>query len=88
MQRLTNALLEEMIDEQEFREQKSILQQDIKKLDYELKKVDCSQDKWIDTPVEAFDFITSAKDIFDNGGFEQKKSILLGMSSNVLLSNG
>lgn len=88
MQRLTNALLEEIIDEQEFREQKSILQQDIKKLDYELKKVDCFQDKWMDTLVEAIDFITCAKDIFDSGSFEQKKSILLGMSSNVLLSNG
>lgn len=78
---------DEELDEQEYREMKGDLNKERIRLEELLKDTSDRIGKWMKKADEMFQFATTAKESFENGGLETRKRILANLGSNLLLKD-
>jgi len=77
----------ELLSDEEFREQKSILLKEKSSIQGELKNLDERINEWIDLTEKTFKFATFGKYWFAEGTYEDKSAILRALGSNFVLKD-
>lgn len=77
----------ELLSDEEFREQKSILLKEKSSIQGELKNLDERINEWIDLTEKTFKFATYGKYWFAEGTYEDKSAILRAIGSNFILKD-
>lgn len=78
----------ELLSDDEFRNQKESLLVEKSKLMKKLQDTDGRIDKWVELTEKTFNFACYARRWFTDGDIETKKQILLGIGSNLTLKDG
>ncbi len=77
----------ELLSNEEFKQQKNEIVADRSKLQRELDDLDARQDGWIDLTLKTLDFCKIAKSKFENGTDTDKRLILACLGSNLILKD-
>lgn len=77
----------ELLSDEEFKEQKSILLKEKASIQGELKNLDERINEWIDLTEKTFRFATYGKYWFSEGNYEDKTAILRALGSNFILQD-
>jgi len=77
----------ELISDTEYKQQKTLLQEDRKRLEKELQGIGISQDNWLDTAEKAFNFAAHARYWLEKGTLEEKRTIAAAFGLNLTLEN-
>ncbi len=77
----------ELLSDEEFREQKSVLLKEKSGIQRELKNLDERINEWIDLTEKTFKFATYSKYWFSEGTYEDKSAILRALGSNFVLKD-
>ena len=78
---------QEMLTDDEFKEQKNALIKEKTSLFEKLESADSRINQWIELTEKTFNFACYAKHWFEKGDIETKKQILLGIGSNLILQD-
>ncbi len=84
---LTRMRYRELIDDKEYLKEKKELQKRLDKLKEELGDTEQRAENWLELTEQTFNFITYAAYHFNEGSFEQKRTVLSGFGSNFLLKD-
>lgn len=76
-----------LISDEEFQKQKSVLIKEKDRVYSQLSKLDQGVEEWVDLTAKTFDFAATAQDRFKYGTLEDKKTILQGIGSNLVLKD-
>jgi len=85
LKKLTQVLLKELITDEEYETEKSVLKQKITRLKDKRDKLDAKGKEALDLTINAFRFVCKAKTEFQKWDLETKKSILSTLSTNFIL---
>ena len=77
----------ELLSDDEFKNQKDILMTEKKRLSDKLGITDERIDKWVERAEKAFNFACYARHWFLNGDVTTRKEILIGIGSNLVINN-
>ena len=88
LDRLTDLLLKELIDEQEFKKKKTLLQKDLSKFQQQRDQTENRSKHWRELTEKTFNFVTYSQYHFQHGDLKVKKEILLALGQNFLLKDG
>lgn len=77
----------ELLDDNTFKEQNHALEEEINGIGDKLSKLDQRLQDWTDLAVDAFNFACYAKYHFTYGEFEEKKKVLLGFGSKLIVKD-
>lgn len=75
----------QILNDEEFAKRKSELNMEMQKIKEKLNGVEKRANDWMELAVDTFNFACYAKYHFKNGDFETRKSIILGLGSNLTL---
>lgn len=79
---------QELLTEQEFKEQKKVLQEEKGGIESEMKRVGERVNEWMELTEKTFKFATYARHWFEQGDYEAKTGILRTLGSNFVLKDG
>ena len=88
LDKLIDLLLEDAIEKDDYQRRKDVLRSEITRLEREREMIMNKRDDWIDLTEKVFDFATNAREHFQRGDRETKKSILMALGSNFLIREG
>jgi site-specific DNA recombinase len=77
----------ELVDDQTFKKEQSVLQDQLTRLKHELAHSEDTTEKWIELTLQAFEFAVRASDAFEKGTVQEKREILASIGSNYTLNN-
>ncbi|OGK26204.1 hypothetical protein A2954_04430 [Candidatus Roizmanbacteria bacterium RIFCSPLOWO2_01_FULL_37_12] len=77
----------ELISDEEYKRQKSLLLDEKKKAEETLKGFSNQQDNWLNTAEKSFNFVLTAREKFLNGSIEEKREIVASFGLNLILDN-
>ena len=84
---LTSMRYRELIDDKEYMKEKKEIQKRLDKLKEELGDTEQRAENWLELTEQTFNLITYAAYHFNEGSFEQKRTVLSGFGSNFLLKD-
>ena len=84
---LIDYLHRELIDEEEYKHQKSRLQVDIDSLDQQLRNTEKRAENWMELNEKAFNFAAYARIHFQSGDIRTKREILKTLGKNLVLQD-
>ena len=87
IKRVNNMRADEELTDKEYKEMKGDLNKERMRLEELLKDASDRIGKWIKKADEMFQFATTAKESFEKGGLETRKSILANLGSNLSLKD-
>jgi len=87
LKNLTDLLLDEVIDKEEFIDKKESIKMNIERLKEERGKVDIRGQKLLDSTEEVFEFACTARDNFMKWNLKEKKSIFKTLGQNFVLKD-
>jgi len=79
--------MRDLIDDDEYREERSKLKQTRAKLKLLINSSDNRADAWDDLSDQAFEFIASIEERFENASIEQKRELFSALGSNFVLED-
>lgn len=85
--KLTDLLLKDLINEDEFKKKKSELQKNLMKLKSERDRTEDRAEHWLDLSEKAFNFATYAIYNFNKGSLQAKKEIFSALGENFILKD-
>lgn len=88
LDRLTDILLDNLIEQAEYRTKKNELLLEQKKLKEKIDDTEHRAESWLEKIEKAFDFASVAKLRFEQGTNEDKRAIAIALGSNFKLKNG
>ncbi len=77
----------ELISNEEFSFRRAEINKELHNIQEQLAKSDQSTNEWTDLAIDIFDFACYAKHNYENGNLQDKKAILLGFGSNLLIKD-
>ena len=84
---LTKMRYRQLIDDEEYLQQKQSLQSNINKIKEELEETERRSDNWHELTERTFEFATYALHHFKTGSLDKKREILLGLGQNFTLTD-
>ena len=84
---LTKMRFRDLIDDEEYKRQKKELVEKRDKLKEMLDDTEKRAENWLELTEKTFDFITYSAHHYDNGSFEEKRTILSGFGSNFFIKD-
>ncbi|HUD10124.1 MAG TPA: recombinase family protein [Candidatus Saccharimonadales bacterium] len=88
MKRLIKMAAKELIDDEQFKEEKKDLDKEIKQLEKELVETKERADNWYDSTVEFLELAVHGREKFIGGDIQAKKEVLSNLGQNPILMNG
>lgn len=85
---LTKMCYRELINDEEYLTEKTILQKSINELRIKIKETEQRADNWIEVAEKVFELAVNARKSFIEGDIETKKSIMFALGSNWILKDG
>ena len=77
----------ELISNEEFSFRRAEINKELHNIQEQLAKSEQSTNEWTDLAIDIFDFACYAKHNYENGNLQDKKAILLGFGSNLLIKD-
>ncbi|MCD4693814.1 recombinase family protein [bacterium] len=77
-----------ILNDDVFSKQQKKIREELNNFKNQIEKQDKRAEEWMDLSVKTFNFACYAKYHFENGTYEDKKAILQGLGSNLLLKDG
>lgn len=87
LDKLTKAYYRELITEEEFIRQRDELMKEKNKLKNQIEQVDERAKNWLETSLEAFEFVQNAKELFKTGDIDVRKGVMRKLGSNFILKD-
>lgn len=86
--RLVSMRLNDLLSDEQFLEQRKRLDQEVATFQRQLRTTEDRATHWLELTEQAFDFATSAREVFLKGNLEAKKQILAALGSNQTIIDG
>lgn len=87
LDKLVDMRTRELLDDDEYREQKNRLSAEKTRIDQLLRSTEDRADEWLELAEKAFDFAVYARVHFNNGSLEKKREILMTLGTNIILKD-
>ena len=84
---LTKMRLRELLDDEEYVEQRERLSAELRKLQENLHATEERADKWLELTERTFDFATNARQIFKTGTEEKRREVFAALGGKVTLKD-
>lgn len=88
LDRLTDAMLENLISQEEYRVRKESLLLDQQRLKEKIRDTEQQGENWVDKVEQAFDFASTAQKRFQMGTDPEKRSIAISLGTKFILKDG
>lgn len=85
---LTKMRYRDLISDDEFTKERSLLQKEINEMRLKQKEVEQRTDSWLNLTEKTFHFATNAKATFEQGDLQTKKEVLAALGSNPTIKDG